>query len=59
MIDTYTRENKLRVTTHFKHCDSISRKMRGLIPISDCYNNLTDCILGSDEQFQVKIIQKV
>ena len=29
--------------------------MPGLIPISDWHNNLTDDILGSDEQFPVKI----
>ena len=29
--------------------------MPGLIPISDCFNNLDDDILGPDEQFSVKI----
>ena len=29
--------------------------MPGLIPMSDCYNNLTADTLWSDEQFQVKI----
>ena len=51
----YTRQNKLRVTPRSKQCDSIFRKLPGLISISDCYNNLTDDTLGSNEQFRVKI----
>ena len=51
----YTRQNKLRVTPRSKQCNSIFGKMPGLIPISDCYNDLTDDTLGTDEQFPVKI----
>ena len=51
----YTRQNKLRVTSRSKQCNSIFNNMLGLFPISDCYNNLTDDTLGSDEQFSVKI----
>ena len=54
-ISIYTRQNKLRVTSHSQQCNSIFNKMPGLIPISDCYNNLTDDTLVSDEQFSVKI----
>ena len=52
---TYTWQNKLRVTSRSKQCNSIFDKMPGLIPISDCYNNLTDDTLWPDEQFSVKI----
>ena len=51
----YTRQNKLRVTSRSKQCNSFYNEMPVLIPISDCYNNLTDDTLGSDEQFSVKI----
>ena len=51
----YTRQNKLRVASHSQQCNSIFNKMLGLIPISDCYNNLIDDTLVSDEQFSVKI----
>ena len=51
----YTRQNKLRVTPRSKQCNSIFSKLPGLISISDCYNNLTEDILDSDEQFRVKI----
>ena len=55
MYAKYTRQNKLRVTSRSKQCSSIFNEMPGLIPVSDCYNNLTDDILGPDEQFPVKI----
>ena len=55
-IPIYTRQNKLRVTSRSKQCNSIFNEMPGLIPISDCFNNLTDDILGPDEQLPVKII---
>ena len=51
----YTRQNKLRVTSRSKQCSSIYNEMPGFISVSDCYNNLTDDILGPDEQFPVKI----
>ena len=54
--DIYTRQNKLRVTSRSKQCNSFFfNKMHGLIPILDCYNNLPDDILGSNEEFSVKI----
>ena len=44
LISKYTRQNKLRVTSRSKQCNSIFNEMPGLIPISDCFNNLTDDI---------------
>ena len=43
------------VTPRSKQCNSIFSKMPGLIPILDCYNNLTADTLWSDEHFPVKI----
>ena len=54
-MSLYTRQNKLRVTSRSKQCSSIFNEISGLIPVSDCYNDLTDDILGPDEQFAVKI----
>ena len=50
----YTRQNKIRVTSRSKQCYSIFNRMPGLNLISDWYDNLTDDILGSVEQFSVK-----
>ena len=55
MCYSYTRQIKLRVTSRSKQCNSIFNEMPVLIQISDCFNNLTDDILGPDEQFPVKI----
>ena len=51
----YARQNKLRITPRSKQCNSIFSKTPGLIPMSDCYNNLIADTLWSNEQFPVKI----
>ena len=54
-VNMYTRQNKFRVTPRSKQYNFIASKMPGLIPKSDCFNNLTDDTLGPDEKFPIKI----